>query len=151
MNPYRPDTLDDPPRKRHPIRIIIAAIVLAYCAGAVTASITLNTTACSTVQPGQDALLVRAEQTEKTAFSIMDTFVTIEDQNQALLEAKLPGIHAAAEKIRREGKPAIRALHNAIDAYRKNPDAPALIKALSVVESLSNDAQSWIAKSQGGA
>jgi hypothetical protein len=109
--------------------------------------------ACATLQPGQDALLVRAEQVEQTSFAITNAFVTLEDQNQAALEAKLPGIHKAAEQVRRTAPPSSRALHTAIDAYRaaKVKDANTLSVALSVVEQIVADAQKWIAASAGGA
>ena len=106
--------------------------------------------ACATLQPGADPLLVRAEQVEKTSFAITNAFVTLEDQNQAVLESKVPGIHKAAEKVRETVPGALRILHTSIDTYRaaKVKDASTLSIALSVVETDVAEAQKWIAAAQ---
>lgn len=104
--------------------------------------------ACAALKAGEDPVLVRAEQTEQTAFATMDTFVNLERDNEALLRTLVPGIHAAAEAVRLKGPAAIRDLRDVIATYKaaKAGAKPDLSTALAVVEQILRDVQSWIAK-----
>jgi hypothetical protein len=55
---------------------------------------------CSTVSPGQDPLVVRAQQVETNAFSTFDFFLKVDNNNRAFFESNAPAVHAFAEQLR---------------------------------------------------
>lgn len=60
----------------------------------------LMLTGCSTVAPGSDPLVVRAQQVETTAYSAFDTLLKIDNANRAFFATNAPGVHAFAEQLR---------------------------------------------------
>jgi len=76
-------------------------------------------TACVALQPGADAIVVRAEQSRSIAFLTFDTFLKFEYDNRTLL-AGTPEIHAAAEHIRVNGPKWIDDLTALIAVYKAN-------------------------------
>ena len=102
--------------------------------------------ACSTVAPGQDPILVRAQQTYSVALDSFDLLFNLENDNKALIEEKLPGTHAVVDKIKVQAKVALPALLSAIDTYKVNKDKDTLIKILAVVENLLHSAQELLPK-----
>jgi hypothetical protein len=57
-------------------------------------------TGCSTVAPGQDPLVVRAQQAETNAYSTFDFFLKVDNNNRAFFIANAPAVHAFAEQLR---------------------------------------------------
>ena len=92
--------------------------------------------ACATVQPGQDPVLVRAQQSYKTAVDSCDLAFKLELNNRELIEKALPGTHATVDKIKTEAKVALPALLAAIDSYAATKDQAALVRALAVVDTI---------------
>ena len=74
---------------------------------------------CASVKPGNDTLLVRAEQTREAALETFDTFVRYENDNRIALWKVSPDIKHFADNIRSVGKASIQQLDGAIDDYKK--------------------------------
>jgi hypothetical protein len=103
--------------------------------------------ACAGIKKG-DEVVVAAERVEGSAFYLTDAFVTLERKNP-ILEEKVPGIHAAAEKIRHTAPTAIRQLHALIDQYSAATPGtakPDLTSALALVNSLISDVTTWLTR-----
>jgi hypothetical protein len=60
----------------------------------------LHFSGCAALQPGADPVAVRSEQTVATAFNVFDAFLKLDDANREMAKAKLPAVHAFAEKLR---------------------------------------------------
>lgn len=105
-------------------------------------------TACASLQPGADPVVVRAEQTRSIAFLIFDTFLKAEHDNRALL-AGTPEIHAAAEHIRINGPKWIDDLTALIAVYKANrtPENKAnLATGLAVLNTALVTAEKYLAE-----
>jgi hypothetical protein len=104
---------------------------------------------CATVAPGQDPVAVRAEQIESAAFTIGNTFVDIEYSQRisgSSLETAFPGITAAANKARKDGPTAIRAVHQLIEVYiaaRTTANATALDAGITNLNTTVASIQGW--------
>jgi hypothetical protein len=103
---------------------------------------------CATLAPGENPVIVRAEQLEAAAFAVTDTFVKVEYTQRAAgasLEKTLPGITAAANKARVNGPKAIRQVHQVIEVYvaAKGANKADLEAALLVLNQLVVDVQDW--------
>lgn len=70
------------------------------------------------VAPGEDPVLVNAERTVAASFAAANGFVVTEKQNEATVKAKLPAVHAAAERLRRDGPKLFRDARVATKAYK---------------------------------
>jgi hypothetical protein len=122
-----------------PIKIILAFIAtVGICAvGALI-------TACSSVVPGSDPLVVRAQQTETIAYSAFDTFLKFDNANRAYIASNAPAVHAFAETLRqpvvdgtnqtRQGLLWITQLDRITQAYETNgASSNAVESAISVL------------------
>jgi len=105
---------------------------------------------CATLRPGEDPILVRAQQTYETAVNTFNALFVIEDENEAALEARLPGTHAKVEKLRRLAREHLPRLLRAIDAYDATAGGSDLAKALAMIEWALGEAQSILAQTEGG-
>lgn len=109
--------------------------------------------ACTTapLEPGQDPVLVRAQQTYETARESANLLFVIEDEHEALIEAKLPGTHKLVEKLRLRIREDLPRLLRAIDAYgaARDADKNDLLTALAVGEQFLAEVQTILANSQG--
>jgi hypothetical protein len=98
-------------------------------------------TGCSTtVAPGADPVVVRAEQTIEIAADTVDAFVRWERANEAKVS---PAVHAAAENIRREFPDKFRLTRAVLRAYKNNrgPEQKALLGAyVTALVELANQA-----------
>jgi hypothetical protein len=103
-------------------------------------------TACATVAPGQDPVLVRAQQTYQTSVDTFDLLFNLELENKDLIESKLPGTHMIVDKVKVQAKVALPALLSAIDTYKANKDQVGLTKWLAVVEDLLRSAQGVVSQ-----
>jgi hypothetical protein len=63
---------------------------------------------CSTIAPGNDPIVVRAEQTVKAAVTVIDSFLKFEYDNRMVLATSRPEIKLFADKLRLEAPSAIR-------------------------------------------
>lgn len=107
---------------------------------------------CATVKPGADPVLVRAQQTYATAVNSCDLLFNLELDNRALIESKLPGTHAAVDKIKVNAKKYLPELLKATDSYsvaKTAENANALTIALAVIEDILRDVQSALVKTAG--
>lgn len=104
----------------------------------------LMLTGCSTVAPGSDPLVVRAQQVETTAYSAFDTLLKIDNANRAFFATNAPGVHAFAEQLRqpvmdgtnatRQGLLWVTQLDRITQAYETNgASSNAVESAISVV------------------
>lgn len=102
---------------------------------------------CVHLDPNADPGEVRAEQTIATAYDVMDTFLKLEMQNRALLQAKALGVCKFADKLRAPvqvngqsvpwGISLIQSANATRLAYKRNrtPDNKAsLVSAIAAVE-----------------
>jgi predicted metal-dependent hydrolase len=109
---------------------------------------------CASVQEGHDPVVVRAEQSLSIAFDTVDTFLKIEHGNREVIKAKVPEVHAFAEKLRERvtvgGKTqpyAISLIQSATEvknAYKRNrslENRANLISALASLEALVRETQ----------
>jgi hypothetical protein len=94
------------------------------------AAMGLGLVGCATVAPGEDPVLVHAQQTLSGATPIYGAAMKFYFANAATLS---PQLTAAFEKIRTGYGPAYKALDDAVDAYKagKKPDLAGLEAALS--------------------
>lgn len=106
---------------------------------------------CASVSPGEDPVLVRAQQTYETARETANLLFTIEDQHEALLESKLPGTHAVVEKLRVRVRAELPKLLRAIDAYdaARAVGKSDLLTALAVAEEFLGELQGLLGKVTG--
>jgi hypothetical protein len=99
--------------------------------------------------------LARAEQAEMTATLTLDRFVALERDHEVAMEAAIPGVHAFAEKVRREAPDALLALDNALGVYRATGGGQTDVQDLTAkLQALADQAQEWLnrwAAAQGGA
>lgn len=75
---------------------------------------------CSSILPGNDPLVVRAEQTEKTAISTFKAFVHIEAANREFLRKLDPNIKVVADKVRSDSTNWVMSLDRVVLAYKHN-------------------------------
>ena len=75
---------------------------------------------CATILPGNDPVVVRAEQTLKSSVTIMHSFLTYEEKNRIVLLQTQPEVNIVAEKIRREAPPIIQSVKMRIRDYKAN-------------------------------
>lgn len=93
---------------------------------------------CVTVAPGNDPLVVRAEQTTKIAVSLFDSFLKYEYQNRTLLAKVDVEIKKQADNIRANAPKWIEDARVLTKAYKFNrtPENKAnLLTVLSVLDS----------------
>lgn len=69
---------------------------------------------------GGDSVLINAEKTAEMSLSVMDGFVTIEQDNRAFLNTVSPKIEEASHKIQNEGMKAWDGLRQATATYKAN-------------------------------
>jgi len=121
------------------------------CNVAIVLLVALFIASCSTLTPGSDPIIVRAQQNIQQAKTTMNAFVTLEDQYTAKLKSINPNIHKAAESIRAHGQQWLTDGFNAIEIYRTTKDQSALNQALAVLAQAVSDSQKYInqAKAEG--
>ena len=106
---------------------------------------------CATVRPGEDPVLVRAQQTYETARETANLLFVLEDQHQDLLESKLPGTHKTVEGLRLTVRKELPNLLRAIDAYEaaRSAGKSDLLTALAVVDEFLDEIQALVSKVAG--
>jgi hypothetical protein len=95
---------------------------------------------CSTVAPGSDPVVVRAEQVTLIAADTIDAFLRFERANQASLGAD---VHAVAQSLRHEAPRAIRSARLATKTFKANrsPGNKATMEtALAVLNAMAGQA-----------
>lgn len=133
-----------------PNQKIFALVAVAFWVG--MAGLTVYQAGCAKLAPAGsyngDAFLFQVEQTTVTGYALLHDFVTWEKANQTLLSAT-PGIHAAADNVRKHAKEWFATLNRLHDAYTANPTAEnkaALQKALDVINQAVQEALGYFAK-----
>jgi hypothetical protein len=104
---------------------------------------------CSSILPGNDPLVVRAEQSLKGADVTFNTFVSVEYVNRAQLLAINPQIEKLADKVRVGWTNWAQKLDSALLAYKhsKTPEnAAALTTAQAVVDTNLTQSQAALAQ-----
>ncbi len=107
---------------------------------------------CSSILPGNDPVIVRAEQVEKTALAVFDTYVHVEFSQREKLKSISPEFVKVADLIRVSADDWIESLEAALKAYRNNrsPENKAtLVTALAVLETSLAEAQRYLGQTQG--
>lgn len=105
--------------------------------------------ACTSVEPGNSALVVRAEQTRKTSFIVVNTFLKVEKANRHALFVVSPSIKHTADSLRTNFPPSFEAFKASIDAYKKLRDPVTeqqLVESLSKVERMDRQASDQLAR-----
>jgi len=107
---------------------------------------------CTSIKPGNDAFVVRAEQAQQAAFDTVDTFLYLEKSNRAAFWALNHGIKKAADGLR-AWYPAANATAVAmIKAYKRNrtdTNKANLVTALAVLAQARVEAEQWLAQTGG--
>jgi len=75
-------------------------------------------TACATVQPGNDPVLVNAERNLNVAVKSLDALFKTDYQNWQVIDPVIPGWKAAVNALRITAPPVIDAADGSIKAYR---------------------------------
>lgn len=95
-----------------------------------------------------DQIVVNAEKALKIGLDTFDLFLDLEFHNRALFD-KIPGAHATAERIRRDGKMWIDSLQRAKNAYKNNRSEKnhlTLNTALKTVQAAIAESKFYISK-----
>ena len=119
-----------PPQQRIPA-ILLCAGLLATASG------------CAVLEPGADPVVVRAEQAAEMSFATVDSFLLLEFTHRD----QLGGMKAAADYVRENYPPALKALRAATQTYkavRNTENRDALTTALAVVNLLTEQAREWL-------
>lgn len=104
---------------------------------------------CATVLPGNDPVVVRAEQIRGIALDTFDTVMKLERDNREALFAVSPDIKHTVDYFRKNELQWINGLDNCIQTYKKNrtPENKAtLVTWLAVVEKALAEAQTCLIK-----
>jgi hypothetical protein len=120
-----------------------------YASLLIVAVFALVTVGCKIVEPGESAIVVRAEQTQEVAFAILDRYVNWEFENRAVLAEIGPEFRIVGDKIRAKGLDAIESLHRVTVAYKLSRTQEGLADLqtwLSVVEGLQIEAALLLTK-----
>ena len=100
-------------------------------------------TGCVAPDPGQDPVVIRAEQATKGTFDLFDQFLRWEDSNRAVVPTE---VHKFADRLRDEGPAAIRTVRSATKTYkitRHAADKDALAAAIKALEALKEEVYRW--------
>lgn len=103
---------------------------------------------CASILPGNDPVIVRAQQTREIAFSTFDTFVTLEYRNRAFLQKLNPNFTDVADNIRTGAPKWFKSFDQVLVAYKagKTPATKSKLDgAIAVIESALTEAQTYIA------
>jgi hypothetical protein len=109
--------------------------------------------ACSTLQPGNDPVVVRAEQTQTISKDTLDAFVTYERNNDSTLRALNPAIHTYANYVRAHGQQWLRTLQAEKLAYKNNRTAENkanLLTAVAVLQEAVKQIGIYMSQAQAG-
>lgn len=105
-------------------------------------------TGCASILPGNDPVVVRAQQTREIAFSTFDTFVSLEYRNRATLQKLNPNFNEVADNIRVGAPKWFKSFDQVLVAYKsgKTPATKSKLDgAIAVIESALAEAQTYIA------
>lgn len=103
---------------------------------------------CAAILPGNDPVIVRAQQTREIAFSTFDTFVTLEYRNREALQKINPNFTDVADNIRVGAPKWFKSFDAVLVAYKsgKTPATKSKLDgAIAVIESALTEAQTYIA------
>jgi hypothetical protein len=97
----------------------------------------------SPVASGENAYIVNAERTVRSAYTLADNFLALDDANREAMKSAVPQAHALAQEIRRtQGKPFFTAW-DAVQTYKAlaaptspAPSGDAVERELAAVEQL---------------
>lgn len=106
-------------------------------------------TACAGIKPGNDPVVVRAEQVTKASMATIDTFLKYEYDNRLLLQIADPKIKAAADAMRVQAPQVFMSARTLTKAYKANRTAEnkaSLNTLVAVLEKLASEASTYIAK-----
>lgn len=106
---------------------------------------------CSTIAPGSDPVVVRAEQTRETAIQTFDAFLLYEYSNRDYLWGKSHDFKSVADNIRQNESGWIEALNSGIKRYKENKadGTGPLTQALAAIETALAEAQATITRAKG--
>jgi hypothetical protein len=103
---------------------------------------------CASLHPGQDPVVVRAEQTTQISFEVLNQFVTWERANEVLVG---PDVNRFANEIRLHAPvwfTRVRELTKVYKANRSPENKASLLTAIAVIETAMAQAQRVLANSQ---
>ena len=109
-------------------------------------TILLLASGCSSVEPGNDPLVVNAERTTELAVDTFDLFLRWEYDNRATL-ATVPQIRRSADRIRAEGQSWLTTTRTLTTAYKANrsPENKANLEtALTVLRAALAEARTYL-------
>lgn len=108
---------------------------------------------CATVQPGNDPIVVHAEQTYQEAFDTFDTLFKLDSDNRAFVLQHAPSVHKAINDLKPKAKQALSNVHNVLAAYKANRDAnnkASLATYLATLQALLNEAKTYTSQISTG-
>ena len=133
------------------IRIVLAVILL-------TGLLPAAFLGCAHVAPGQDPLIVRAEQAETVAANTFNLVVTVDDANRPFFIANVPEFHKFAEWLRQpvfvdgtnqlpQGLAIVKNLDNVKLSYKSaQASSNVFFTTIIVLESTVSQAAGWLSK-----
>ncbi len=109
---------------------------------------------CASVAPGQDAVVVRAEQTEATAQNAVKTILSIDASNRSFYSTNAPEFHLFCEQLRSPVNygsytvPKVEAMILSLDdvklAYKRGlASSNDVVMAIEMVGAVANQAAYW--------
>lgn len=102
---------------------------------------------CAAIKPGNDPVVVRAEQATRSAMATIDTFLKYEYDNRMLLQIADLNIKVAADKMRVMAPQALASARNLTKTYKEHRTAEnkaSMNTIISVLEELAVEATKYI-------
>lgn len=115
--------------------------------------IVLLLASCSTIQPGNDPVLINSERVTSLAFTTFDSFFALERQQEVYVKANLPEVHKFANSLRVNAPKYLGSARAATEAYRLNRDAQNkanLKTAIAILQTALSQVQVYTAQIQTG-
>jgi hypothetical protein len=116
---------------------------------AIVLSLAVASLRCASLNPGEDPLLVRAQQSYEVAVATADLLFKTEYNNRVFLEQKFPGFRAKVDVLRTRAKTDLPALMNVINAYEQSGNKDVLTTATAVIEQLIMELQGMLVQAKG--
>lgn len=97
---------------------------------------TMGVGPCATVQPGNDAVVVHAEQTYQEAFDASDALFKLDKINRAIILQTAPEVHAQINALKPKVKQVLANANSDIKTYKANRTTANLAKLNAAIAAL---------------
>lgn len=132
---------------------LLLAVLVTVC---VAADLAMLLNGCASIRPGNDPLIVRAEQTETIAIGAFDLVVNLDNANRPFWRTNIPAFHQFAEWLRApqvvnqtntlpRGAAMIWSVNSVKQDYKVNrAQSNLLITAIATLQSAIGQANGWL-------